>query len=352
MASAFISYAHEDELFVTTLAEHLQAQQLEIRYDQVALHIGESLTRAISREVTTGDYLVAVISPNWLESPWCQRELELAHTQGINEKRVKVLPIRFRGALLPDMFADTFCPDANVDDIETIARRLAASIRAYEEGRGEEADRDAAQVEGVAAPAHRPGVTVVAILTQLGALAQRVFDVLARWSELNRGGNFADVEDAQRRLIWELTGLPEYVRVGLPLTVELARAPVGFFIPQVFDLVHDHLQDEMNTARTQLAQGLPVPRRWFVDEALGEVDPGGRDAVAYLWQIRRGEETKRIVVYISGTAMASDNAGLPEEVRRAKASNGGSVAATLAAMDDPATEVLMTTAGLRLTLPE
>lgn len=66
---AFISYAHEDQEFVLALAEHLRGQEgLDIRYDQVALHIGDSLIRAISREIVEGDFLIAVVSPDSVES--------------------------------------------------------------------------------------------------------------------------------------------------------------------------------------------------------------------------------------------------------------------------------------------
>jgi TIR domain len=43
VASAFVSYAHEDQEFVLALVERLQAQGLEIRYDRVVLQIGDSL---------------------------------------------------------------------------------------------------------------------------------------------------------------------------------------------------------------------------------------------------------------------------------------------------------------------
>jgi TIR domain len=64
MASAFVSCAHEDQEFVLVLVEHLQAPGLDVRYDQVALHIGDSLIRAISREITEGDFLIAIVSPD------------------------------------------------------------------------------------------------------------------------------------------------------------------------------------------------------------------------------------------------------------------------------------------------
>jgi TIR domain len=62
VTSAFVSYAHEDQEFVLALVDHLQAQGLNVRYDQIALHIGDSLIRAISREITEGDFLIAEAS--------------------------------------------------------------------------------------------------------------------------------------------------------------------------------------------------------------------------------------------------------------------------------------------------
>jgi hypothetical protein len=103
VASAFISYAHEDQEFVLALVEHLQVQGLDIRCDQVTLHIGDSLIRTISTQIAEGDFLIAVVSPDSLTSDWCQHELALAKTQGIDQRRVKVLPIRYRGAAMPPM---------------------------------------------------------------------------------------------------------------------------------------------------------------------------------------------------------------------------------------------------------
>lgn len=68
MASAFISYAHEDEEFMLPLAEHLQGQRLDIRYAQVVLNIGDSLIQKIWREIADGDFVVAIVSPDSVPS--------------------------------------------------------------------------------------------------------------------------------------------------------------------------------------------------------------------------------------------------------------------------------------------
>lgn len=80
MPSAFVSYAHEDQELVLVLVDHLQAQGLDIRYDGVVLQIGDSLIRAISQEIEEGDFLIAIVSPDSVESEWCQKELALAMT--------------------------------------------------------------------------------------------------------------------------------------------------------------------------------------------------------------------------------------------------------------------------------
>jgi hypothetical protein len=111
------------------------------------------------------------------------------------------------------------------------------------------------------------------------------------------------------------------------------------------------MRAELFAVRTRVAQGLPVVGRWFVVSDFGQVSAGSRDAVAYLWEIQPGEETRRIVVYISGTAMASDDRGLPQEVVAAKNTHGRSVLSSLVGLDDPPAEVMATTAGISLTLP-
>lgn len=93
-----------------------------------------------------------------------------------------------------------------------------------------------------------------------------------------------------------------------------------------------------------------MTRRWFIKMYVGVV-PTSRDATALQWQIERGDETRSIHIYISRTAMASADDGLPREVEQAKATNGRVVVLSLLALDDPPKEVSVTTAGVSLTMP-
>jgi hypothetical protein len=143
------------------------------------------------------------------------------------------------------------------------------------------------------------------------------------------------------------------VRVGLPIISQLADAQWNdYFRVTEPDTVEPDLREELRSVRTQVAQGLPVTRRWVIDGYRGTV-PVRRDATAHLWRVSRGgDESRPIQVYISGTAEASADQYLPQEVAQAKATNGRSVVVTLLALDDPPREVSVTTAGISLTMPD
>jgi hypothetical protein len=94
-----------------------------------------------------------------------------------------------------------------------------------------------------------------------------------------------------------------------------------------------------------------VTQRWTIAENLGKVSAGNRDADSYLWEIRRGDQTEQVQVFISRTAMASSNDHLPQEVAQAKESEGRSVVATILGVDDPPHQVSVTTARISMTMP-
>lgn len=354
MASAFISYAHEDREFVLQLYEHLRERGLDVRFDQVALHIGDSLIRAISQEIADGDFLVAIVSPDSVESEWCQTELSLARTQGINERRVKVLPVRYRGADMPSMLQDTFWGDADNHDVETLARQLAAAMATHLGGGDEasaiEAAEAAKDADGEPPHAELPGDAGVG---QIDQVADKVWDVLAQWERSGAGEPMADLTDKRRRLRWALDALPESLRASLPLVVRLGEGDWSEYFRLVEPTqAEPDLRDELRSVRAQLAQGLPVTRRWTLEQDFGQVSAGSRDAVAYLWSIARGEETRRVTVFISGTALTVQDEGLPQEVAQAKQTQGRSVVATLLALDDPPQQVMVSTAGVSWPLPD
>ena len=97
------------------------------------------------------------------------------------------------------------------------------------------------------------------------------------------------------------------------------------------------------------AGGRTAPRmasaRWRVVGG-GEKMATRRDAIAFIWTIERDAERHDIAVYVSRTVLACDDEGLPPEVVSAKATDGKSVVESLADIDDPPKELLVTTVGI------
>ncbi len=205
MATAFISYAHEDQEFVLALADRLAAEELDVEFDQIALRVGDSLIARLADVIATDDFLIAVVSPDSVESDWCRKELALAMTQGIKESRVKVLPVRFREAEMPPALGDTFVADADKFEIESVGHALAAAIKSHRA----RADIGAAvaEVEDAFHASAFQGSPVQArrrdeLVAQLdGSIVECVFEVLVQWDYLTHGSDQVEgLRNAQRRL--------------------------------------------------------------------------------------------------------------------------------------------------------
>ena len=133
-ADVFVSYAHDDAEWVMALAAALQDTGFSVTYDRYVLRAGDSLIDRLAQAITDGAFVVAVISPSSINSGWCQKEINLAMTEGINERHPKVIPIRILGAPVPERLKDTFCPEFELPD--EAAAQLAGDISSHRADRG------------------------------------------------------------------------------------------------------------------------------------------------------------------------------------------------------------------------
>lgn len=261
---AFISYSHADKAFVARLVNELKQLGVGVWIDEVELVIGDSLIGRLGGAIRESDFLVAVISPHSVDSPWCQKELALAATQGIGQRRVKVLPVRLGGVDMPSFLEDAVWGDAALHTPEGLAAELAVAMEHHLELRGSQSRIAAGLPDGSVVPA--PAQT-------------------------------SPVEAA-------------------PRTSQAATHPTS------------------------------APP-WAIEGRATTVPSSGRDADGFAWTLRRGDESRRIVVWISRSAVASRDPGLPREVVQAKQTKGRSVLGALLSQDSPPVEVLVSTYGVR-----
>lgn len=251
--SAFISYSHADEDFATPFYEGLHIRGINVWIDKVELLIGDSLATKIGSAIVDNDFLIAIISSESVASPWCEKELAIAVTQGINNKIVKVLPVRLDKAEMPPSISDAMYLDADRNDPDGAAEQMAFAIKRHLELISPDIQKlvaSTAQPSG--SPAGPPG-----------------------WS-------------------------------GLPWTITAGPLPVS---------------------------------------------PTGRDAEGYGYKLERNGEERRVIVWISRHAVLSSPTGLPLEVREARRTRGRSVAQQLCKIDEPPSEVMAATYGIRLGVP-
>ena len=97
----FLSHNNNDKRFVRSLARKLEASGLKVWLDEVQMEFGDSLIDRLSEAIDTVDVLVAVISHHSLRSSWVQHEIEIAMTQEIQQKRIKVIPLLIEKVKLP-----------------------------------------------------------------------------------------------------------------------------------------------------------------------------------------------------------------------------------------------------------
>ena len=85
----FVSYAHEESETAAYIAQVLQAHGLDAWLDTSQLRTGSKLKKEIVRQIESARFFVPLLSPDYLASPWCIKEFEVAAG-----KRVAFVPIK------------------------------------------------------------------------------------------------------------------------------------------------------------------------------------------------------------------------------------------------------------------
>jgi hypothetical protein len=92
----FISHASEDkESFVRPLAKRLQERGLRVWFDEFTLTVGDSIRRSIDSGLARSRYGIVVISPDFLQKEWPQKELDGLVAREIDGVKA-ILPVGIR----------------------------------------------------------------------------------------------------------------------------------------------------------------------------------------------------------------------------------------------------------------
>lgn len=102
----FLSYSRKDKPQAIRLYDELVAFGAKVWRDEVEMRTGDSIVQRVGAAVMDADFVVALISEHSVQSKWCQKELSLAATHGLNQGRTSILPVRLGEVAMPAFLAD------------------------------------------------------------------------------------------------------------------------------------------------------------------------------------------------------------------------------------------------------
>lgn len=88
----FICHASEDKDYVSELADALASANVSVWYDDFELSWGDNLRRSIDNGLLKSNYGIVVLSKNFFEKEWAQKELDALFLKEVKGKKV-ILPI-------------------------------------------------------------------------------------------------------------------------------------------------------------------------------------------------------------------------------------------------------------------
>ncbi len=127
MISIFLSHSHQDKPFARELSRRLQAHGIHTWIDEAEMQVGDSLVSKIAAAIEECSYLVVVLSPNSVSSPWVYKEVSIALTDEVRGRRIKVLPLLYQQCDIPGFLADKIYADFTLD-FETGFDRLLSCL--------------------------------------------------------------------------------------------------------------------------------------------------------------------------------------------------------------------------------
>jgi hypothetical protein len=126
----FLSHTNDDKPFVRDLKKLLEDHGVNnVWLDEAEIQIGDSLTKKIDEGLTKTRYIAVVLSPRSVNSPWVQKELEIAINREITTGEVVVLPLIYEHCELPTflqgkLYADFSSADEYDRSLKKLIRRL------------------------------------------------------------------------------------------------------------------------------------------------------------------------------------------------------------------------------------
>lgn len=99
--SVFISYATRNQEIAFRIGRDLENRGYQVWIDDWAISAGDSILQKINQGIHTASWLIVLISPESIASPWVQRELGAGIMMELERREVFVIPALIGDCVLP-----------------------------------------------------------------------------------------------------------------------------------------------------------------------------------------------------------------------------------------------------------
>ena len=123
---AFVSHSSTDKECARRLADALQQEAIKVWLDERELRIGDSLWDEIGASIDDSTFLLILITPRSVASPWVRRELNAGLSNEIAAGRKIVLPIAAEETELPVFLRERLYCDLSAGFDEGVAALVRA----------------------------------------------------------------------------------------------------------------------------------------------------------------------------------------------------------------------------------
>lgn len=124
----FLCHASKDKKFVRRLSEELQENGIDTWLDENEILVGQSFINRMEEGIRESDFIVVVLTPNFLQGIWANQELQMALIHEVEVCKVKILPILKRDCDIPGFLRSKSYADFRGNKFEKGMRNLMQSI--------------------------------------------------------------------------------------------------------------------------------------------------------------------------------------------------------------------------------
>ena len=125
----FLSYSSSDQESADLLFQQIRQSAASVFLDRVNMRQGEHILSAMRAQVAAADFLILLLSPEALESPWVKHDLEYAISTELRQRSVTVVPFKVKPCRTPVYLEAWTVIDATYD-FQKAAIRLSDLLRA------------------------------------------------------------------------------------------------------------------------------------------------------------------------------------------------------------------------------